>query len=324
MAETNTAVKQPDPVAPPPKQPARVEGTRAAPATNLYEGSPQDRWLADQAAADKNDPWRDPNVTLTRDAAGNLVAHEKKIGADGEPTIGKALDQPDGDAAKPADAPADGADGDKLIKIGDTELTQKQWLDAITSKAEADSRTALIPKAPGEYRLEFPKEMKLPVGVTFELASLKDPIKGPLIQNAQAWAHANKLSQGQFSDLLALYATSQAHENITTHERAKAEAASLGVTAPARMDAIAMFLRGHYGDTAAKPMLMTLSTRHQVEIWEDVIRKITNGGGGSFSQRGREVEPQTISDEAYNKLSYSQKVQYAADATARAANNGRR
>lgn len=97
----------------------------------------------------------------------------------------------------------------------------------------------------------------------------------------------------------------------------------MGVTAPARIDAISMFLRGRYGDTAAKPMLMTLSTRHQVEIWEDVIRKLTNGGGGSFSQRGRDMDPQTISDEQWNKMSYHQQVEYARTATARAAQGGR-
>lgn len=193
MADTNAARQSSGPfqqpinaeaqrlAAQPPKEPVRVEGTKPTPATSLYDGSPQDRWLADQAARTANDPWLDPNKVLTRDAAGNIVAHEKKIGADGEPTIGKQVDQPDGDAAKTADTASDGADADKLIKIGDTELTQKQWLDAITSKAQANSRAALVPPTPAEYRLEFPKDLKMPVGVVFEFASLKDPVKGPLI-----------------------------------------------------------------------------------------------------------------------------------------------
>ena len=325
MAETNAATQQQQPAAPPPKQPVRVEGTKPTTATNLYDGSPQARWQADQDARIAGDPWADTSKVLTRNpATGEVEQRERVISADGEAKAGPATDQPDGDAAKPADAPADGADADKRIKIGDTELTQKQWLEAITSKAQADSRAALVPPTPAEYRLEFPKDMKLPVGTVFEFASLKDPVRGPLIQKAQEWSHANGLSQGQFSDLLALYATTQVHENITTHERAKAEAESLGVTGPARVDAISMFLRGHYGDTAAKPILMTLATRHHVAVWEDVIRKLTNAGGSSFSQRGRDMDPQTMSDEAYNKLSYSQKVDYAREATARAANNGRR
>jgi len=326
MAEPaiNPTPKPPEP-APAPKPAVRIANTRPPPAVNLYEGSAQDRWSADRDAADAADVWRDTSKVLSRDAAGNLIQRERVITAEGEPQAGKPLDQPDGDATKPADAPADGADGDKLIKIGDTELTQKQWLDAITSKAQADSRVAQIPAAPADYRLEFPKDFKLPVGAVFEFASLKDPVKGPLIQKAQEWAHTNNLSQGQFSELLGLYASSQAHENITTHERAKAEAASLGVSGPARIDAIAMFLRGHYGDTAARPILMTLATRHHVTVWEDVIRKLTNGGGGSFSHRGREApEARTISDEQWNKMSYHQQVEYAREATARAANNGRR
>jgi hypothetical protein len=187
----------------------------------------------------------------------------------------------------------------------------------------ADSRAAQIPAAPADYRLEFPKDLKLPVGAVFEFASLKDPVKGPLIQGAQAWAHANGLSQGQFSELLGLYASSQAHENIKTHETAKAEAASLGVTGPARVDAIAMFLRGHYGDTAAKPLLMTLATRHHVAVWEDVIRKLTNSGGSSFSQRGREVDTGEVDDKTYNSWSYTQKKEYAETQSARRAGGQR-
>lgn len=35
--------------------------------------SPQDRWLADKAAADASDPCRDFSRTLTRDVGGKLV-----------------------------------------------------------------------------------------------------------------------------------------------------------------------------------------------------------------------------------------------------------
>jgi hypothetical protein len=194
----------------------------------------------------------------------------------------------------------------------------------VAHKAETDLRKAQVPATPGEYKLDLPKDLKLPEGASFQIASPNDPVRGPAIQAAQDWAHKNSLSQGQFSELLGLYAASQSREQTMISNAARAEREKLGVTGTTRVDAISMFLRGRYGDTAAKPMISTLVTEGQVKIWEDVITRLTNNGGGSFSRRGNEPESEKLSDAAYDKLSYGEKKDYAERASARAAQSGRR
>jgi hypothetical protein len=80
----------------PPKPVVRSTGTTPTPATNA-DLSPQDRWLNDKSAADRADPWRNPNIVLTRNERGELVQKAKSTGANGEPTAGDVVDQRPGD-----------------------------------------------------------------------------------------------------------------------------------------------------------------------------------------------------------------------------------
>ena len=202
------------PIAAPP--PAAAPKAPARPAPNSADMSPQARWQADQDARSSGDPWLDPTKVLTRDAAGNLVQRERTIGTDGEARAGKPLDQPDGEA------PDQAADGEaKRVKIGDVELTEAEWQELVAHKAESDLRKAQVPAAPGEYKLELPKDFKLPAGIQMKFGNPNDPNdpKGPIIRAAQDWAHKNNLSQGQFSELLGIYGASQSHEKIADCQR---------------------------------------------------------------------------------------------------------
>jgi hypothetical protein len=318
MVDQNAAAAAP---VTPPKEPVRVAATAPTRPTSQADLSPHERWQNDQNDRTRGDPWLDTSKVLTRDAAGNLVQRERVVGPDGEPTVGKPVDQQDPNADRPPAA----AEGEaEKFKVGEHEITAAELSELMQQKAAADSRAAQVPKTAGEYKLELSKDLVLPDGVQFKVASPDDPVKGPMFAAARDWAHKNNLTQGQFSELLGLYASTTAHEQIMINKAAVAERAKLGVSGGARVDAVALFLRGRYGETAARPMINTLVTEAQVRIWEDVITRSTNGGGGSFSQRGRDMEPQGISDEAYNKMSYSQKVDYAREASARAANSGRR
>jgi hypothetical protein len=222
-------------------------------------------------------------------------------------------------------APIPTVEGDEeRFKFGDLELSGAEIRDLLAHKAETDLRKAQVPATPGEYKIELPKDMVLPDGAKFTLAAANDPTKGPAIQAVQDWALRNNLSQGQFSELLGLYAASQSREQIMIGKAAAAEVAKLGVSGPARVDAITMFLRGRYGETAARPMLNTLLTESQVRIWEDIITRSTNGGAGGFSQRGRDPNDGRVDQATYDKMSYGQQKEYAERMTARAASSGRR
>jgi hypothetical protein len=256
---------------------------------------------------------------LTRDSLGNLVQHERVLGADGEPTIGKPIDQPDGDAAPPADAGE--PDEQRRITVGDTDFSEKEILDALANKAAADLRRAAIPPTPAGYKLELPQDFKPPVGFDFKVGSLEDPIRGPQLRAAMEWAHRNSLDQQQFSQLLSLYGSTTAHETTMIANAARQEREKLGAAGPVRVDAVATWMKATLG-ADAKVMLQTTVTESQVRVWENLIGRMTRQGGSQFNAGGR-IPPEmpTISDEAYNKMSYSQKVEYAQQATARANNN---
>jgi hypothetical protein len=215
----------------------------------------------------------------------------------------------------PTDRPAAQSAEPTKIKIGDTELSEKQWLEIAASKAAADLQKINVPATADKYELKLPADLKLPEGISFQVAGLDDPVKGPVLKAAQEWAHRNGLSQDQFSQALGLYAAATAHEQMSTHAIAKAEAEKLGVSGPARIDAISMFMRANFGDAAARPMLLTLSTASQVATWETIIRRLTNGGSASFSTTGREApEPQgggRKSEAEVSRMSAGERLDYS-------------
>ena len=163
------------------------------------------------------------------------MAREKKIGADGEVKAGKILDD---DGRPVADDGTSGEPSGEKIKIGDIDLTEAEIRDLMVSKAEADLRAAKVPQTPEGYKIEFPKDFKLPVGAEFRLATLDDPVKGPALRTAMAWAHAQGLSQEQFSSMLGTYAAATSSEQIAIANAARAEREKLGAAGPTRVNAV--------------------------------------------------------------------------------------
>src|SRR5262249_48854562 len=174
------------------------------------------------------------------------------------------------------------------------------------------------------YKIELPKDYKLPDGLDFKLATVDDPVKGPALKAAQEWAHRKGLSQSDFAELVGLYVGAQTRELSMVGAAAAAEREALGVNAPIRVDAISNWLRARYGDNVAKPILATMVSRHHVAVFEDIIQRFTNQGGGNFTGARRDAEPMTLSQAQWDTMSYTEKKDYSERASAQAASRGRR
>lgn len=280
----------------PPKEPARSEPQSAPGSKAWHELSPDQRAAHNRAITDAG---RTSDSVHTRDPRGNLLIDGKR--ADGS--------TPDQSQTQPVDQPAP-APGEK-VKIGDVEMTAEEWAAAASHKAESDLRSTQIPASAADYKLELPADLRLPEGIAVSLADRKDPMKGAAMVAATEWAAANRLSQDQFSQMLGLYAAASANETAMFESMKRAEFEGLGTAGPVRVDAVTRWLAANYG-AAAKPMIATLTTKAQVEVWESVITKMANQGRSSgFNRLGDQAEERGVSEETYNSWSYSQKKEYA-------------
>jgi hypothetical protein len=209
-------------------------------------------------------------------------------------------------AERQATDPQQSTDGATRVKLSNgVELSEEQVSDLLRFKGEHETRVATLPATAADYRLDvgdakIPGDMK----VVFDV---NDPVKGPLLQAAQAWAHKHQLSQEAFSEALALQASLQAHEAKTIQDARAREVERLGATGPARVTAVSTWLDG-VGSPALKQMLVTARI---VEQFEGLMRKFTSQGGAPFSQAHRAVQTDTVSDEAWAGMSQAERFDYA-------------
>jgi hypothetical protein len=177
--------------------------------------------------------------------------------------------------------------GAQIVKLADgLEMTQAKLRDLMAHKAAEDSRRALVPASADKYELKLPDDLKLPAGSQFKLAPVTDPVQGPAMELAMQYAHRKGFSQDEFSEMLGVYAASQAQMNTNVTAAFTREKEALGVTGPARVDAIVRWMTASFG-ADAKPMIATMATAAQVKIWEKVMTKYQ--GGASFNAGGREA-----------------------------------
>jgi hypothetical protein len=274
--------------------------------SNAGVNEPQRRFADQQAAAVAADPWKDPNVVLTRDAEGNIVAQPRRDGG--------VNGAPAGDGTQPA-SPGDPQPqpAPDRIRVGDLELTADDLKGLMERKSLEDGRRASMPKDAAGYELALPSDFVLPEGQTYKFAT-DDPVLGPLLGQAKLVAHDLGIDQNGFSRLLGLFAASQINEQRMIDAAGAKELDKLGSNANNRVDAVRTFLRAHLGDELAGALRRGMHTERQVVAYERLMQKFTNQGGSSYSGAHREVnQPERLSNEAYNKLTYTEKKDYAAN-----------
>jgi hypothetical protein len=124
---------------------------------------------------------------------------------------------------------------------------------------------------------------------------------------------SGKLSgQEAFSKLLGLYAGAQVATAAQVRAGRDAEVAKLGATGTARVSSVITFLKGAYGEEQGARMASRIFTAQDVADWERAIQNKTSQGAAGFSQKHRDIQDQRLSNDAYEKLSYTEKKDYAA------------
>ena len=91
--------------------------------------------------------------------------------------------------ADPAAPPVSDPNAERFT-IDDVDATKAEWRDALSFKAAEDAKRLSLPATAKDYKLELPKDLKLPAGVEFKFNE-NDPVLGPVLKQAQTWAKAN-------------------------------------------------------------------------------------------------------------------------------------
>lgn len=177
----------------------------------------------------------------------------------------------------------------------------------VAFKAAEDSKRLTLPENPDGYKVELPSDFTLPQGVTYEFR--KDD---PLLAQARTMAHQMGINQENFSKLLGLYAGAQIATEAEVTNARNAEIAKLGATGPQRVDAVTRFFKAHLGDADGARLASRMFTASDVAAAEKLVAKFASQGGGNFSGARREADSgQRVTEEQWNKMTYSERKEYA-------------
>jgi hypothetical protein len=213
-----------------------------------------------------------------------------------EAAAARAAGEPDPAAPAPAaDAPPTNS---QKFKVGKFEVSEDEIAGMMDRQAKDDLRAATVPPTPNDYKLELAPNTKLPGNVEYKFDT-----SDPGLAAAKAWAHSRGLDQSAFSEMLTIYASSEAQRNAVLAEISRAEIAKAGPNAPQRVDAIGQWIRGEVGDADAKPILATMVTDAHLRFFEKMQQRITSQGAASFSQQHR-VAPDTDGIPGFDKMSF--------------------
>jgi hypothetical protein len=260
------------------------------------------RWQADRDAIAAPDPWQhSPDKTVMVKQPDGTVVFRPRTGADGAPDQAA----PGNQQQPPQPLNSDG----KIQLTPDIALSETELRDLLAFKSTEDSRRLTAPTRAEDFKLELPADLKMPEGVTFQI----NP-NDAAIEPARAFALRNNLSQQQFSEMLGLYAASQATEMVAFNAAKAAELAKLGDTAQPRISAIQTWLRSMSPDHFAglANILQVAPTAATVRGLESLMHRWATQGSGSFSGAHREPSlPGRVSQETYDSYNYAQKLDYA-------------
>lgn len=180
-------------------------------------------------------------------------------------------------------------------------LPEDQW-DATAGKPKVDIAAALqahqqateragqVPTDAAVYKTELPSDLKLPDGLNFEVKA-----DDPLLAEFRSFAHANGLTQAQFSGILGLRAKMDAMAHEQAAAAMQAEVRALGDKAQERIEGATTFLRSKLPADQFDALKGAVASAKAVEAIETLMKLATGpqlpgSGAGAGSEAVSEVD----------------------------------
>jgi len=173
---------------------------------------------------------------------------------------------------------------------------------AFLGLAEAQAaRIAARPEKPDGYALEFPKEFKPEIPLTFD-------DKDPRLAELRNFAHEQGWDQGTFSKVLQIEAARHIAEHKAMTAAIAARDKALGPNAAARITAAQTWLESVLGKDRGAAVIDRMVLHTDVEALEDLQKAFTTQGAASFNNNGRDRQvPQTEEIPGYDNMSFEQR-----------------
>ncbi|WP_152413169.1 hypothetical protein [Brucella anthropi] len=217
------------------------------------------------------------------------------------------------------DQPAKGGDGQQLQRPD--YLPEELWdekagfkadayNDLVAFKANRDAELAQVPESADKYEVRLPATFKLPDDVKVPEGEMVLNTDDPRIQLLREVAHSQNWSQAQFEDVLAMGVNMDIGDNKRLQEAAAAEREKLGSRGADRVNAVTTFLDAKIGKEHAGALRGMMFTAKQVEAFE-ALQRLVRGDVRGNPNGGRDATPTELSDEEYQKLSPTERINYA-------------
>ena len=187
-------------------------------------------------------------------------------------------------------------------------------LNALTAfKAEHDANMAQVPENADGYKVELPTEFKLPDGFKLDdgqsVADLIDP-NDPRIVAARDFAHANNMSQTQFSELIATGVQMDIAEQTRLNEAVQQQVEKLGPKAQERIGSVKTWIGAKLPAVQAEALTSMMFTSTQIEAFESLMR-LNRGAVPGNPGAGRDIGRTELSDDEWSKMTDAQRIDYA-------------
>lgn len=179
----------------------------------------------------------------------------------------------------------------------------------VARDAERQAELAQVPETADKYEAKLPHDFKIE---GMELADGESALdeNDPRIAGLRELAHANKWSQSQFEGVLALGVQMDFAEGQRLQEAQNRQVDLLGAKGKERVGAVKSWVSAKLPADQAEAILGTLYTAKQIEAMEAIMR-MNRGTVPGTPGAARQIGRTEISDEEYNKMSTSERINYA-------------